>query len=285
MLTEENKKEIAALVMAEAKRIGSQEKFGATVDLSGATISNIIKGKWANTSDKLWNKLAAAVNYHGRQWQVAETRNYKAVTSLCDVAQREAITVAVSHDAGAGKSCAAKDFANKHRNAFYVQCHQYWTQKMFLASILRALGRDPDELTSNVIAEEIISTLRGMNKPVLILDEVDKLRDPLLMFIITLYNELDGVCGMVFIGAPYLRISWEKAAKRDRRGFRELMSRVGRRFVHLEKIVRKDVELVCQANGIDDANDIQHIWNEVEADPDLRRVKRSIEKKRMNIAA
>lgn len=285
MLTEENKKEIAALVKAEAARLGSQEKFGATVELSGATISNIIKGKWANTSDKLWNKLASAVNYHGRQWQVAPTRNYKAVTGLCDVAQREAITVAVSHDAGAGKSCAARDFARQRANAFYVQCNQFWSHKMFLANILRQLGRDPDELTSHVIAEEIISTLRGLNKPVLILDEVDKLRDPLLMFLITLYNELDGVCGMVFIGAPYLRLSWEKAAKRDRRGFRELMSRIGRRFVHLEKIVRKDVEVICEANGIKDPHIVQSIWNEVEQDPDLRRVKRSIEKQRMNIAA
>ena len=285
MLNEANKKEIAAMVSAEAARMGSQEKFGASVKLSGATISNVIKGKWTNTSDALWNKLAVAVNYHGREWQVAETRNYKALVSLCHVAQREAVTMAISHDSGAGKSCALKQVARSGRNVYYVQCHLYWTHKMFLSAILRTLGKDPDEMTSQTIAEEIITTLRQANQPLIILDEVDKLRDPLLMFIITLYNELDGICGIVLSGAPFLRIAWEKGAKRDRRGFRELMSRIGRKFLYLDKIVKRDIELICQANGVTDAGTINAIWNEVESDSDLRRVKRAIEKVRRDVAA
>lgn len=288
-MNDTTKKAVATLVEQAVKASGSQNKWAAKAKVSGATVSNLLNGKYELISGKMWQHLAAAVRYQGSEWQAAPTANYKALNGICTLAQQESLSVAVSHDAGSGKTFALQTYADTHRNVYYIQCAEYWTKKLFLANIYRALGKDPAQLTAPELADGIIGTLRQQDKPLVILDEVDKLRDPLLMFFIELYNKLDGLSGFVLAGAPYLAIAWEKGAKRDKRGFRELYSRVGRRFVRLNQLTRKDVQLICQANGITDDGDIQATWNEVEHEPDLRRVRRMVEKLRsqrtMNKAA
>ncbi|HRF80152.1 MAG TPA: hypothetical protein PL070_08695, partial [Flavobacteriales bacterium] len=142
--------------------------------------------------------------------------------------------------------------------------------------------------TGAALAEGIIQELRQRERPLVILDEVDKLRDPILMYFIELYNKLDGLCGFFLAGAPYLMQAWERKAKRDVRGFREIYSRIGRKFMHLNNVRRKDVELICTHNGVTTEDEITAIWNAIEREPDLRRVKREIEKLRygqLNTAA
>jgi DNA transposition AAA+ family ATPase len=277
-MNEQTKKAVSTLLATEVEKAGSQVKWGNRHRISGATVSNVIKGKWALIADPMWQRIAVAVRYQGQEWQVAQTNNYRAIQGWCKYAQTEGASLALSHDAGAGKTFALVQYAASHPNVFYVQCAEYWTKKLFLANIYRALGKDPDQLTAPELADGIISTLRQLDKPLVILDEVDKLRDPLLMYFIELYNKLDGLCGFFLAGAPFLAIAWEKGAKRDKRGFREIYSRIGRKFMRLNKIGRKDVQLLCNANGVTDEADINAVWNEVENDTDLRRVKREIQK-------
>jgi DNA transposition AAA+ family ATPase len=284
-MNEATKKAVQTLVEQAVKAVGSQNKFAARHKVSGATVSNVIAGKWDSIADTMWQRLAAAVRYQGSEWQVANTSNYKAVQGWCLMAQAEGMSLALSHDAGAGKTFAMVHYAETHKNAYYIQCAEYWTKKLFLANIYRALGKDPDQMTAPELADGIISTLRQQDRPLLILDEVDKLRDPLLMFFIELYNKLDGLCGFFLAGAPYLANAWEKSAKRDKRGFREIYSRVGRRFLRMNPVGRKDVMLICNANGVQDEGHINAIWNEVQQQPDLRRVQREIHKLRLAHAA
>lgn len=283
-MNESTKKKITSLVDAEVKRIGSQTKYGNKHGISGATISNVLNGKWQSIADSMWQRLAVAVRYQGQEWQVAETVNYKAIQGYCAMAQNEGMSIGLSHDAGAGKTFALNQYASTHQNVFYVQCAAYWTNKLFLAHLFRAMGRDPEQLTAAELAEAIISTLRQIERPLIILDECDKLRDGTLMYFIELYNKLDGLCGFFLVGAPYMAIAWERGAKRDKRGYREIYSRLGRRFQRLAKVSLKDVRLVCQANGITDEGTINAIWNEVEHEGDLRRVKRMVERERMQSA-
>lgn len=279
-MTEANKKAVAALVTQAVKAAGSQGAFAARSHISGATVNHILKGKWTNIADKMWQKVATFVKHADGDWMPARTVNFNAIMQGCRIAQTEGLSLALSHDAGAGKTFAMQTYAANNVNAFYLQCAEYWTKKLFLSNLYRALGKDPGEMTSADLADNIIAELRQKERPLVILDEVDKLRDPLLMFYIELYNKLDGVCGFYMAGAPALARAWESNAKRDKRGFKEIYSRIGRRFLELRRVVRKDVELICMANGVIEAAEVQRIWNEVENDPDLRRVEREIKKLR-----
>lgn len=282
-MQENTKKAVAEMLRQQVEHAGSQQKWARKHNVSGATVSNVLAGKWNNIANPMWQRLAAAVRFMGSEWQVAHTVNYRAVQGWCLMAQSRGMSLALSHDAGAGKTFAMVQYAEAHKNAYYIQCAEYWTKKLFLANIYRALGKDPAQLTTPELADGIIETLRQQDRPLLILDEVDKLRDVLLMFFIELYNRLDGVCGFFLAGAPYLAIAWEKGAKRDKRGFREIYSRIGRRFLHMNKVGRKDVQMICAANGVQDEAQVNAIWNEVEQQPDLRRVKREVVKLLMDV--
>lgn len=277
-MDQSQKHRIAELVRKAVKTAGSQKSFASKHGISATTINFVIKGNWSLVSDKMWQRLAAATQFIGTSWQCATTANYKAMQQACRLAQADGLSLAISHDAGAGKSYALQMYAANTANAFYVQCETHWTRTQFFTTLYRAIGKDPRGLSTAELAEEIIIELRTRTNPLLILDEADKLRDVCLLYYITLYNQLDGICGFILCGTPHLRHAWESGARRDRRGYKEVHSRIGRRFIELRRIGRPDVEAICKANGVADEGDINAIWNEVQADPDLRRVRREVEK-------
>ena len=68
----------------------------------------------------------------------------------------------------------------------------------------------------------------------------------------------------------------DRGCQRDKTGYKEFFSRIGSKFIPLDPISLKDVELICKANGVNDDEKIEEIYNL--CDGDLRRVKRDIEK-------
>ncbi|MEO8589430.1 MAG: ATP-binding protein [Flavobacteriales bacterium] len=277
-MTEPTKKQVQLLLKAACEHAGSQGIWSKRHEVSSATVSNILAGKWSTIADKMWLKVAAALKYQGLEWQTAHTADFVLMQEFCRMAQAQSASAAVSYDAGGGKTHALQHYAAKHKNVFVIQCAEYWTKKLFLSSLYRSLGKDPSGRTCPELAEGIIAELRQLNKPLMVIDEIDKLRDPLVMYYIELYNKLDGICGFLLVGAPHLRIAWERNAQRDKRGFKEIYSRVGRRFLRLNGVKQKDVALICEANGVGDAAQVQAVWNAIEDNKDLRRVKREIER-------
>ena len=128
--------------------------------------------------------------------------------------------------------------------------------------------------TINEMMEDVVDTLSKTDSPLLILDEADKLSDQVLYFFITLYNQLEGRCGIVLCATSYLEKRVKRGLRLGKRGYQEIYSRIGRRFVALEGISEEDVAVVCRANGIESDRKIREISKESEGD--LRRVKRAI---------
>lgn len=263
----------------DGKPLG-QKSFGTQHRISGATINQVLNGKWTLIADKMWQKLSAAVGFHASDWVAAETRDFRAITGYLTVAQADGISLAISFEPGSGKTFALKQYEATHPEVCYLQCADFWSKRYFLQELYRALGQDPGEMTCVELSVSIVEQLRQRHSPLIIIDEVDKLRDTTLMFFIELYNKLNGICGFVLVGAPYLREQVQKCAKRNKRGYREVYSRIGRRFLELKGANRKDVAAVCLANGVQDPEAIAAIWAEVggEAVVDLRRVEREVQK-------
>jgi len=65
-----------------------------------------------------------------------------------------------------------------------------------------------------------------------------------------------------------------RGIKLNRKGYKEIHSRIGRKFIELRGINSTDVAQICAANGVTDPKAFKTIFNECEGD--LRRVKRSI---------
>lgn len=53
--------------------------------------------------------------------------------------------------------------------------------------------------------DDIVDTLKRKDAPLIILDEADKLTDQVLYFFISLYNQLEGHCGIILTATSFLQ--------------------------------------------------------------------------------
>ena len=277
MITEVEKKQISEQLRAYCDQKGSQNKAAASLNgVSSATVSKILSGQWATIADDMWRSIAGQIGAGktSEGWQLVPTRAYQAMTFTLESAQRDSLVMAVIGEAGSGKTEAIKTYTAGGRNVYHLVCSEYWNRRTFMAKVLQSMGVTYSGSTVADMMDTIVDTLKRKDSPLMVLDEADKLSDQVLYFFISLYNQLEGRCGIIMTATRYLKARIEKGLRLNRKGYAEIYSRIGRKFVELPLLNSEDVAAVCVANGITDAKAINSIVNE--ADGDLRRVKRSV---------
>lgn len=275
-MTNEQKQQISDQLRAYCEQKGSQNKAANSLNgVSSATVSKVLSGNWDTIADEMWRSIAGQIGGHKAEgWQLVETRAYKAMTFTLENAQRDSLVMAVIGEAGSGKTEAIKNYAAGGRNVYHLVCSEYWNRRTFMAKVLQSMGEIYSGTTVADMMDAIVDTLKRKEAPLIVLDEADKLSDQVLYFFISLYNQLEGHCGIIMTATRYLRARIEKGLRLNRKGYAEIYSRIGRKFVELPIHNSEDVAAVCAANGVTDAKTINSIVDE--ADGDLRRVKRSV---------
>lgn len=270
------KEEIVAQLRSYVERKGSQKKAANSLDgVSSATINKMLNGTdWESISEEMWRSVAQQTRTKSEGWQLADTSVHREMTMLLTRAQQDALVAGVVGAAGSGKTETCREYADEHRNVYHITCGEHWNRRTFVSKVLKAMGANVAGYTINDMMEEVVDALSRADNPLLILDEADKLSDQVLYFFITLYNQLEGRCGIVLCGTQYLKARIIRGVRLGKKGFEEILSRLGRRFFELAEIGEEDVALVCVANGIESDAKIRKITKESESD--LRRVKRSV---------
>ena len=277
MITTDEKKQISEQLRAYCEQKGSQNKAAASLNgVSSATVSKVLAGSWDTIADDMWRSIAGQIGAGktAEGWHLVPTRAYKAMTFTLESAQRDALVVGVIGEAGSGKTEAIKTYTAGGRNVYHLICSEYWNRRTFMAKVLQTMGATYSGNTVADMMDTIVDTLKRKESPLIVLDEADKLSDQVLYFFISLYNQLEGHCGIIMTATRYLKARIEKGLRLNRKGYAEIYSRIGRKFVELPLLNSEDVAAVCVANGITDAKAINSIVDE--ADGDLRRVKRSV---------
>lgn len=271
-----NEKERIRTKLAEYCEIrGGQNKAANTLrGVSASTVSQVLNNNWDLISEEMWRTIASQVGYDPRAWVVVETRGYKRVYGLLRDAQENALVLAVTGDAGCGKSEAIKSYAAGNRSVYNLSCSEYWNRKRFTEELLRAMGVDSPGSTVADMMDDIIRALKKKETPLVVLDEADKLSDQVLYFFISLYNKLEDHVGIVLCATDYLEKRVKRGIRNNLKGYKEIYSRVGRRFIPVQVVNSEDVAAVCIANGVTDPAVINEIIDDCESD--LRRVKRKV---------
>lgn len=279
-MTIQDKTKIKNQLKAYCERYDSQNQAARTLTgVSGALISQILNDNWEKISEDMWRNVASQIGYSKDQWEVVETRDFKRMTALLTDAQIYHNVFAVVGEAGSGKSLAIKHYAETHKRAHLLQCNEYWNRKYFLAELLQAMGRDYSGLTVAEMMMEVTRQLKKQDSPLIIMDEADKLTDQVLYFFITIFNQLEDHCGIVLAATDHLEKRLKKGLRLNKKGYKEIYSRVGRKCIELQGVGITDITQVCVANGIEDRNDIKKII--ADSENDLRRVKRMIHAMKM----
>ena len=276
-MTDNEKKQISEQLRAYCDQKGSQNKAAASLNgVSSATVSKILSGQWETIADDMWRSIAGQIGAGKTTegWQLVPTRAYKTMTFTLESAQHDALVMGVIGEAGSGKTEAIKTYTAGGRNVYHLVCSEYWNRRTFMAKVLQTMGATYSGNTVADMMDTIVDTLKRKESPLIVLDEADKLSDQVLYFFISLYNQLEGHCGIIMTATRYLKVRIEKGLRLNRKGYAEIFSRIGRKFVELPLLNSEDVAAVCVANGITEAKTINGIVDE--ADGDLRRVKRSV---------
>ncbi|WP_160711262.1 ATP-binding protein [Chitinophaga solisilvae] len=212
------------------------------------------------------------------EWQLVETTDFHTLITYFRDAQTYGNVFALTGPAGSGKTFAAAWYATNNTAVFHLECAEHWNRKLFLEKLLQAIGCERSGHSTGEMMEDIVHALCTLHEPLLILDEADKLSDQVLYFFITLYNLLHGRCGIVMTATSHLVKRVDRGRRLNRKGYAELYSRIGRRFIVLRGVNKKELTAICQANGISSAEDTAAIFHDCEGD--IRRVERAVHKQR-----
>lgn len=270
----QQKKQIQAQLETFIQAKGSMNKTANFLNVSSAVISQIMAEKWDLISNEMWRKIANGIGWTTAEWNIVETRDFKLFRQVLADAQASSQVFALIGEAGNGKSKTAELYCNENPNSYVISCAEYWNKKDFLGELLRSMGRSHSGYKISEMVQEVVNTLRQENNPLVILDEADKLPDAVLYFFITLYNQLEDNCGIVLCATDHLKKRIVRGLNINKKGYKEIYSRIGRKFVELHGIGSEDVRQVCVANGVTDSKLISEIWKDSEQD--LRRVKKKV---------
>ncbi len=281
-LTDAFKKEIQTALSIYVQSFNSQKAAAESLnDVSEAVIIQIKNNEWSKIADKMWRTVAKQLGVGKRKMTLVETLDFQTLILMFCTAKEEGATFSIVGQAGSGKTAVSTWYTemNRQQNVFRLECCEYWNKKTFLIKLLQAMGKSDAGMNPTEMMETIVRGMRKLHQPLLILDEVDKLSDPVLKFFITLYNELNGECGFVWLSTNTIETRMRKGLSKNRNGYQELWSRIGSRFIHMDGVNAKELTQICKANGITDTEEVNKIINECGGD--LRRVERNFLKNKL----
>jgi len=252
----------------------SQRVVANKAQASSATISQMIAHNWEKISDNMWRKVQNNLRID-LYWRTAINENLKEIYYYCNSAQKQGLAICIADHAGKGKSNGFKYYDRTNSNVIHLECKASWTKKSFLKNMLIVMGVSPAGTFEDML-ETFNEQVKRMNKPLLILDQADKLKDPQLDLFMEFYNDHEGHLGIILSGVKALEKRIDKGRQRKKVGFDEIFSRFGSKYISISPIRKADVKAVCEANGVEDEDQIRMIYDTCGGD--FRRVRREIQK-------
>lgn len=277
-INQEQKEQIRAALLAYCENYPSRNRAAESLQgVSAATVSQLASGKYELVSDDMLTRIAVQIGFSFDSWQLHEGKTFREITyALTDAQSYKNVTWVVG-DAGCGKTTAAIEYRRTHRNVFYILCSEDMRKSDFVREIAKQVGAPTDGTNLRDILDYAISMISFLDRPLLIFDEGDKLTDSVFNYFISIYNRLEGKAGIIFLSTDYIKRRIEGGLRYNKKGYKEIHSRIGRKFFDVSVATEQDVYAICAANGLDNPGEVKRVLGEARmGEYDLRRVKRVV---------
>lgn len=249
--------------------------------VSPAALSTLLAGKYGAREEGLLAKVAGALDYRESGWQVVRTvHNYRVIERVVSDAREEGLWLCISHKAGSAKTATLEDLYNRDRTGCYIYLQaEEWTPRQLMLKLAgKTVGESGLGGGYRTVAELMDLVTGWLNdvrrdRPVVVIDEADKLRPSALRLLIPLYNRTEERVGCVLSGTENLRKELERGVRLQRKGYDELESRLGRSYISLRGASEEEVVAICEANGLKDEAAVGRVWGELEKVKKLTRVR------------
>lgn len=286
-LTTEMKEQVRSALIAYRSNYPTLNRAAESLQgVSSATVSQLCNGKYELISDEMFIRIASQIGFAFDSWNLHEGKTFKEITFTLSDAQAYKNVTWIVGDAGCGKTTAAIEYRRTHRNVFYILCSEDMRRSDFVREIAKQVGAPTDTTNLRDMLENAISMISFLGNPLLIFDEGDKLTDSVFNYFISIYNRLEGHAGIVFLSTDYIKRRMDAGLRYNKKGYKEINSRIGRRFFDVSPTEENDIYAICQANNLTDRADIEEVLKDAKrSDNDLRRVKRCIHRQKRIIEA
>ena len=259
-------------------RLGSQSKVAEKIGVSVTSLSLWLNGKYGADTAKMDAKIAAALGYQEDGWQVVTSiANYRKIEFVVRSCKQESMWMAISNKAGSGKTQTLEHLFNRDLSGsvIFIQAEE-WNARQFLLELAERTCGVPKRSYTDIptllkLITEYLNRLAA-DKPLLIIDEADKLRPAALRKLIPIYNRTEHRLGCVLAGTENLHKEIARGVRNNLKGYDEIDSRLGRTFIDLPGATEQEVRDICLANRLDDEA-ASRVWNEVEKVKKITKVK------------
>lgn len=191
-------------------RLGSQNRVAERCGISSASLSQWMNGKYGADTTEMDKKIAAALGYQEDGWQVVTTiRNYRKIEFVFRSCKEQSMWMAISNKAGSGKTQTLEHLFNADLtgSVIFIQAEE-WNSRQFLLELAERTCGAPRRGYTDIptLLKMITEYLNGMaaDKPVLIIDEADKLKPAAFRKLIPLYNRTEHRLGCALAGTENL---------------------------------------------------------------------------------
>lgn len=289
MITTEIKNKIMAAISAARRNYPSDAKHASSLGITTSVYSAVKNGQTDRVlSDSNWISIARklGVSLRGEiEWKAANTPAFQYITAQLELCQQSSLSGILCDLPNIGKTFTARCYVQNHRNAVYIDCSQVKTKLKLIRKIAAEFGVDAKGRYADVY-DDLVYYLRGIDNPLVILDEAGDLQYEAFLELKALWNATERCCGWYMMGADGLKAKINRSIECNKVGYAEMFSRYGDRYSRItpddgrerEAFLKEQARVVAKVNA-PEGTDIGVIVRKSAGG--LRRVYTEIEKLKM----
>lgn len=286
MITTEVKKRILEAISLNRSNYPSDAKHAASLGITTSVYSAVKNGQTDKVlSDANWISIARklGVSLRGEiEWKAAKTATFQFITAQLEFSQQSSLSGILCDIPNIGKTFTARYYVKSHKNAVYVDCSQVKTKLKLIRKIASEFGVDSKGRYADVY-DDLVYYLRGIECPLIILDEAGDLQYEAFLELKALWNATERCCAWYMMGADGLKEKINRSIECKKVGYTEMLSRYGNRYSKVtpddgkerDQFLKEQARVVAKVNAPADA-DIAQIVRK--SGGGLRRVYTEIEK-------
>lgn len=233
MITTEIKNKIMAAISAARRNYPSDAKHASSLGITTSVYSAVKNGQTDRVlSDSNWISIARklGVSLRGEiEWKAANTPAFQYITAQLELCQQSSLSGILCDLPNIGKTFTARCYVQNHRNAVYIDCSQVKTKLKLIRKIAAEFGVDAKGRYADVY-DDLVYYLRGIDNPLVILDEAGDLQYEAFLELKALWNATERCCGWYMMGADGLKDKINRSIECKKVGYTEMLSRFGDRY-------------------------------------------------------
>lgn len=260
MITQDNKKRIAAAIAANRQNYPSDAKHAQSLGITAAVYSALKSGQTDRLlSDGNWISIARRLGVSLKEeleWKTARTQTFDYVSRQLEFCQEQSLSGILCDMPNIGKTYTARHYVQHHQNAIYVDCSQVKTKVRLVKKIAMEFGVDAKGRYTDMY-EDLVYYLRSMETPLIVLDEAGDLQYEAFLELKALWNATERCCAWYMMGADGLKEKIERSIDARKVGYTEMLSRYGDRYSRVtpedgkdrEAFLKEQARVVAKANA------------------------------------